>query len=115
MLTKLAGPEDWPELARGEEVTPRAIELAIRSLPFRNASEASWKLVGKLGWALLTGIKALDDDITALQQRVKELERENGDLQDAKIIVQEVITNQAEKSQDLTHKTEQLMLRVENK
>ena len=46
---------------------------------------------------------------------MKDLEKEVGDLRDAKAIAQEVITAQAEKAQDLAHKMERLALRMANK
>lgn len=111
-LAKLALPEAWPEINDGAVITPQAIEMAMRGLPWKAAWHNSGQLVGRLGWLLATGLGALDHEVVALRSEVRELESRS--LQDAKVIVREVISVQAERCRELQDHVERLVARVVN-
>jgi len=95
-LAKLALPEARPEIDDRAVVTPQVVEVAMRGLPWKAPSDSSCKLAGRLGWLLATGLRALHREVVALWSKMGELEKEVGTLQDAKVIVQQVITIQTE-------------------
>lgn len=95
-LATWAPPDAWPEIDDGAMVTPQTIEMAMCELPWKAASESSRMLAGRLGWLLVTGLRALDREVIALRSKMRELEKEVRTLQDAKAITQRVITTQAE-------------------
>lgn len=107
--------EAWPEIEDGAMVTPQTIETAMRRLPWKAASDSSCKLAGRLGWLLATGLRALHREVVALRSKIRELEKEVGTLQDAKLIAQEVITLQAERCYGLQDNVERLVARIANK
>ncbi|KAK4807171.1 hypothetical protein QYF61_024291 [Mycteria americana] len=100
-LATWAPPEVWPEIDDGAVVTPQTIETAMRGLPWKAASDSSHK--------------ALDHEVVALQSKMRELEKEVGTLQDAKVITQEVITTQAEWCHGLQDTVEWLIAHIANK
>ncbi|PKU32057.1 ras-related protein rab-21 [Limosa lapponica baueri] len=114
-LAKLALPEAWPEIDDGVMITPQSIETAMRGLPWKVASDSSCKLAGRLGWLLATGLRALDHEVIALRGKVRELEKENRSLQDAKVIAQEVIAVQAEWCCELQDNVDWLVACIVNK
>ena len=75
-LAKLAQTEACPEIDDGVVVTPQTTETATRGLPWKVASDSSHKLVGRLGWLLATGLRALHHEVVALWSKIRELEME---------------------------------------
>ncbi|KAK4827126.1 hypothetical protein QYF61_014520 [Mycteria americana] len=80
-------PEAWPEIHNGA-------------------------LVGRSGWLLVTGLRALGREVAALWRKMRELEKEVGTLQDAKVIAQEVIATQAEWCHGLQDTVERLIAHI---
>lgn len=78
------------------------------------ASESSCKLAARLGWLLATGFRALDCEFVTLCSKARELEEEVRTLQDAKVIVQEVSTAQAELCYEQQCTVEQLVVHIAN-
>ena len=108
LLAKVALLEAWPKIDNGAMVTLQAVATAIYGLPWKAALDSSQKLAGSLGWLLVTGLRALDQDFVPLQSKVRDLEKEVGDLRDARVITQELITTQAEWCYELQNNVERL-------
>lgn len=84
-------------------------------LPWKVAWESSRKLAGRLGWLLITCLRGLDPEVVALRSKMRELEKEIGTLQDAKVIIQEMITTQGERCHGLQGTVDQLVACIANK
>lgn len=93
-LTTLALLEARPEIDDRALVTPQTTEIAMHGLPWKVAQKSYCKLVGSMGWLLLTSLRALNCEIVTLWSKMRKLESEAGTLKDAKVIVQEIITAQ---------------------
>lgn len=103
-------------------VTPQGIEAAILRIPWRAACKSSRKLVGRLGWLFVAGLRSLNHEIVVLQSKVADLEKETVTLNDgtetlreAKVIAHEVITSQSERCSGLQDKVDCLVACIANK
>lgn len=114
-LAAWALPEAWPEMDDGAAVTPQAIETATCGLPWKAASDSSCQFAGRLGWLLVTGLRALEREVVTLRSKVRESEKEIRAFQDAEAILREVITTQAEQCHRLQGTVECLVAHVANK
>lgn len=97
LLATLASLEACPETGDSMVAASQTTEMAMCGLPWNE----HWSLVtgwaGKLRSLLVTGLTPFDGEAVVLQSKIRELEREVRTSQDAKVIVQEVVTTQVER------------------
>ncbi|KAG6920357.1 hypothetical protein G0U57_000082 [Chelydra serpentina] len=115
VLAGWAAPTDWPEFQQVAGVTPAQLTEGLQQLRANRRSGTEQRAMGELGWLLLTALRAQDEEVLRLQRALEGKSLECTALAEAQAVAQEVVTSQAERTQELTRQCEVLVARVANK